>query len=169
MNPRLAVVPLALLLLSLPLPASARNSGRPAPPTTVPAFSLPERHGTVSSAALAGKVVYVDFWASWCGPCRMSFPWLKTLHERYAPKGLVVVAINLDKSRDAAEEFLGDYPAPFLVAFDPAGTTADAFNVGTMPSSYLIGPDGAVLYSQAGFDPKETGKVEHLIQEALGP
>jgi thiol-disulfide isomerase/thioredoxin len=155
-------------ILFFSLPALARK-GAPeaAAPETAPAFNLPARHGNVVSTDLAGKLVYVDFWASWCGPCRMSFPWLKTLHEHYGPKGLVVVAINLDKDREAALEFLGDYPAPFLVAFDPSGKTAEAFNVAAMPSSYLVGPNGKILYSQKGFDPKETGKVEQMIKEAL--
>jgi thiol-disulfide isomerase/thioredoxin len=110
--------------------------------------------------------VYVDFWASWCTPCRRSFPWLEALHEHYAAKGLVIVAIDLDKTRSDADEFLTKVPAPFTVAFDPAGETAEAFQVSAMPSSYVIGPTGAILYSHAGFDPKRTAAVETLIQEA---
>jgi cytochrome c biogenesis protein CcmG/thiol:disulfide interchange protein DsbE len=165
MKARIAV---SLLLLSLTLPAFARKEPPAAgPPAKAPAFSLPARHGSLSSNDLAGKLVYVDFWASWCGPCRMSFPWLKTLHEQYGGKGLFVVAINLDKDHEAAMEFLEDFPAPFVVAFDPGGRTAEAFNVSAMPSSFLVGPDGTILYAQAGFDPKETGKVEQKIKEAL--
>lgn len=165
MRARLAV---SLLLFSLALPAFARKeSQEPAPPAKAPAFSLPSRTGTLSSNDLAGKVVYVDFWASWCGPCRMSFPWLKSLHEHYGAKGLMVVAINLDKDREAALEFLGDFPAPFVVAFDPAGKTAEAFKVSAMPSSFLVGRDGTILHAQAGFDPKKTGELEQMIKEAL--
>jgi thiol-disulfide isomerase/thioredoxin len=153
----------ALLLVSVPA-VPARS---PAVPATAPAFSLPGRHGTVSLAALAGKVVYVDFWASWCGPCRQSFPWMATMQTRYAAKGLTVVAINLDKDRNAAETFLVEHPAPFLVAYDPLGKTAEAFHVSTMPSSYLIGPTGAILRSMAGFDAAEAGAVEQAIREAL--
>ncbi|HEU4402179.1 MAG TPA: TlpA disulfide reductase family protein [Candidatus Polarisedimenticolia bacterium] len=160
--------PFFLLLLFFTLPAFARKTPEvAAPPASAPAFELPGRKGTVSLEALRGKLVYVDFWASWCGPCRMSFPWLRSLHERYAAKGLVIVAINLDKSREAANEFLADYPAPFLVAFDPAGKTAEAFNVPTMPSSFLVGPTGAILHSEAGFDSKKTAEIEALIKEAL--
>lgn len=156
------------LLLALPsLPALARKSPPPAAPAVAPSIDLPTRQGAVTSADLAGKLIYVDFWASWCSPCRTSFPWLRALHEQYASKGLVVVAINLDKTRAAADKFLARFPAPFLVAYDPTGKTAEAFHVSTMPSSYLIDPTGAIVYSQAGFDPKETGKIESLIKEAL--
>jgi len=165
---RLRVVAFSfLLVLIATLPAVARNPPASSPPARAPDFSLPGRQGTVSLAGLAGKIVYVDFWASWCEPCRLSFPWLRTLHERYATNGLTIVAINLDKDRRAADRFLAEFPAQFLVAFDPAGKAAEAFNVSAMPSSFLVGPDGAILYSQAGFDPRETGTVEQKIKEAL--
>jgi len=155
----------SILLLSLSAPAWA---GKPAATSTpAPAFHLPTRDGTVSLDSLQGKVAYIDFWASWCGPCKQSFPWVKTLHERYAPKGLVIVAINLDKDRKAADEFLARYPAPFTVAFDPSGKTAKAFQVWGMPTSYLVGPTGAILSTHAGFDPKRTAMIESQIQKAL--
>lgn len=144
--------------------ASAALSGkRPAP-----AFTLPiHTGGTVSLDSLRGKVVFVDFWASWCGPCKMSFPWLRAMHERYASKGLEIVAIDLDKSRDAADAFLAKIPAPFLVADDPSGKTAEAFRVTAMPSSFLIAPTGEIIYSHAGFDPKRTDMIEGLIRDAI--
>jgi len=159
-----------LLLLFLALPAFAR----PTPPTgasggSAPTFSLPGRTGTVSLDSLRGRVVYVDFWASWCEPCRRSFPWLNTLRERYAGRGLTIVAINLDKDRRAADAFLGKFPASFLVAYDPAGKTAEAYRVSAMPSSFIIGPTGILLSSHAGFDPRKTGTIEALIQEACPP
>ncbi len=91
------------------------------------------------------------------------------LNERYASRGLRIVAINLDKDREAADAFLEKYPAPFTVAFDPAGRTAEAFKVAAMPSSYLIGPAGTILYAHAGFDPRKTGPLEARIQEACTP
>jgi len=132
-----------------------------------PGFSLPGRDGKVSLEALRGRLVYVDFWASWCAPCQASFPWLQAMHDRYASKGLTIVAINLDKFRDAADEFLRLHPAPFLVAFDPTGGTAAAYDVGAMPSSYLIDPAGGILHVQPGFDARKTEKLEKLIEEAL--
>jgi thiol-disulfide isomerase/thioredoxin len=164
MNIRVAALLMVLLFIPVHAIPARRTSGAPA---TAPPFSLPGRRGTVTLASLAGSLVYVDFWASWCGPCRQSFPWMATLHERYAAKGLTVVAINLDKDRDAADAFLQEHPAPFLIAFDPSGRTAESFHVATMPSSYLVGPDGAILRTMAGFDAAEAGAVEQAIKEVL--
>ena len=156
----------ALLLLSLALAASASGASA-ATARLAPTFRLPTRSGgTVALDSLGAKVVLLDFWASWCEPCRKSFPWLATLQQRYGTKGLVIVAINLDKRRDAAEAFLEQYPAPFVVAFDPAGKTAEAFRVAAMPTSFVVGKDRAILAAHAGFDPKKTGTIESLIQEA---
>jgi cytochrome c biogenesis protein CcmG/thiol:disulfide interchange protein DsbE len=135
-------------------------------PTHAPSFTLPTANGTVCLDSLRGRAVLVDFWASWCGPCKQSFPWMNSMHQTYGPKGLTIVAINVDKDRKLADAFLNQHPAPFTVAFDPSGKTAKAFKVWGMPSTYLVGPDGVILMSRAGFDPKKTGDVEHLIQEA---
>jgi thiol-disulfide isomerase/thioredoxin len=135
----------------------------------MPRFELPGRTGTIASDSLRGKVVYVDFWASWCDPCRHSFPWLSAMHERYGAQGLAIVAINLDKERVAADRFLAKFPAPFLLAFDPKGKTAEAFHVQAMPSSFLIGRDGRVLEAHTGFDPKRAASIEERIRQECAP
>jgi thiol-disulfide isomerase/thioredoxin len=155
-----------LLLLGLPLTTHAKASGAPPRSATAPHFVLPTRDGSVALDSLRAKVVLIDFWASWCEPCRRSFPWLESMHERYSGKGLAIVAINLDKTRDPAFAFLEKYPARFTVAFDPDGKTAEAFKVKGMPSSFVLGPTGAILHAHSGFDPKKTGAIETLIQEA---
>ncbi len=156
-----------LVALAVVLACAAPASAKPAARKPAPSFTLPTRDGgTVCSDSLRGKVVYVDFWASWCTPCRRSFPWLESLHERYAGKGLVIVAIDLDKHREDADAFLAKYPSPFTVAFDPAGRIAEAFKVSVMPSSFVIDSTGAIVIAHAGFDPKKTAAVESVIQEA---
>src|SRR5215471_6297032 len=129
-----------------------------------PGFELPTPNGTVSLDSLRGKVVLVDFWASWCGPCRQSFPWMSKLYETYSQKGLVIVAVNLDKKREPANDFLAEFSPPFIVAFDPAGKTAEAFHVPAMPTSFIVNRDGTIVYSHAGFNSKKTGEMENLIQ-----
>src|SRR4029078_4050052 len=109
----MAVAALALFA-ALSIPAvRAAGVGEPAP-----AFALPTASGeTIALGGLTGKVVYVDFWASWCGPCRRSFPWMNELVQRYAGQGLAIVAINVDKKRGDAERFLAQFPASFTVVF----------------------------------------------------
>jgi cytochrome c biogenesis protein CcmG, thiol:disulfide interchange protein DsbE len=108
----------------------------------------------------------VDFWASWCQPCKQSFPWLAKISRLYHDQGLLVVGICLDKSRTNAGDFLGANQAPFAVAFDPEGKVAEAFHVSAMPSSYLISRDGSIIYEHKGFDPKEADAFEARIKEA---
>jgi thiol-disulfide isomerase/thioredoxin len=160
----------ALCLLTVFLLASAASAHSATHPSTgeaVPAFKLPGVGSTIESDSLRGRVLYVDFWASWCEPCRRSFPWLAHLHEQYGDKGLTVVAINLDQERKAADAFLGKYPVPFRVAFDPQGKTAGAFHVEVMPSSFLIGRDGRVIERHTGFDPKKAVEIEERIAKEL--
>lgn len=151
------------------LPVVAFGAAKPRGLTTAPAFTLPNQDGTTCLDSLRGRVVLVDFWASWCQPCRRSFPWMNTMIERYGRKGLSIVAVNLDKDRDAAERFLAANPASFTIAFDPAGKTAEAYRVSGMPMTFLVGRDGAVLYAHAGFDPHKTGRLETMIEETLTP
>jgi cytochrome c biogenesis protein CcmG/thiol:disulfide interchange protein DsbE len=163
MHRRLALVLLWSMLL-LPADGTAAN---PHTASAAPDFSLPGSSGTVSLHDLRGKVVLVDFWASWCVPCRQSFPWMTTMLERYGEQGLAVVAVNLDRNRQAADTFLGKFPAPFVVAFDPAGKTAEAFHVQAMPSSFLVSRDGTIVYSHEGFEQAKAAAVEDRIKEAL--
>jgi cytochrome c biogenesis protein CcmG/thiol:disulfide interchange protein DsbE len=142
--------------------AVTRDEHAPAPDFTLPAGS-----GTVSLHDYRGKVVFVDFWASWCVPCRQSFPWMSSMLDRYSAQGLVIVAINLDKNREAANDFLGKFSAPFIVAFDPAGKTAESFHVEAMPSSFIVSRTGRIVYSHAGFEQAKVRTVEDQIKEAL--
>jgi cytochrome c biogenesis protein CcmG, thiol:disulfide interchange protein DsbE len=168
---RAIVGSLLVLVGGLAAAASAAPKSDPSPTTPVaPSFRLPSRGGgVVSLDSLNAKVVLVDFWASWCEPCRKSFPWMRSLQERYGSKGLAIVAVNLDKKREAADSFLEQNPAPFTVAYDPAGTTAEAFRVSGMPSSFLLTPQRKILLTHIGFDPKQTGEVEALIRQTCGP
>jgi len=150
-----------------PLAHAPEAHAKAAPANAVaPRFGLPTSAGKVDSDSLRGHVVLVDFWASWCGPCRQSFPWLAAMHDRYAAKGLVIVAVNLDKDRARAGEFLEDYRVPFTVAFDPAGKTAEAFQVKAMPTSIIVDRSGAIVMTHAGFDAKKTDAMEAALEEA---
>ncbi len=132
-----------------------------------PGIDLPGINGNVNLAQFKGKVVYLDFWASWCKPCKNSFPWLHNLKENFADQGFEVVAINLDKDRALADEFLKVMDVNFTVAFDESGDTASRYNLKGMPSSYLIGRDGKLYASHIGFREKDKEKLEQGIKQLL--
>jgi thiol-disulfide isomerase/thioredoxin len=112
-------------------------------------------------------VVYVDFWASWCKPCKQSFPFLNDLQQRYRKNGLVVLAINLDKDPEQARQFLQHIPARFTVAFDQQGVTAQSFHVQGMPSSYLIDRKGNIRARHIGFREEDKDKLEQAVASLL--
>jgi cytochrome c biogenesis protein CcmG/thiol:disulfide interchange protein DsbE len=117
-------------------------------------------------AAYSGKLVYVDFWASWCGPCAESFPWLNQMQEKYGAD-LAVVGVNVDTSAKAADGFLKKHPARFDIVRDPDGKLAELYAIEGMPSSVLIGPDGRVLHKHSGFRSHQTAEYEAAIRAAL--
>ena len=114
-----------------------------------------------------GRVIWVDFWASWCVPCRRSFPWMNSMHRKYGPAGLQIIAVNLDKDRALADAFLAEVPAEFALRFDPSAALAKQFGVQAMPSSFLIDSAGNVLESHFGFKTAEAADYERAIEVAL--
>ena len=130
--------------------------------------ALDGRDGPVAFDDYRGRVVYVDFFASWCAPCRDSFPFMDALLERHGDAGLEVVAIGLDEDPADALAFARRLDPGFDVAVDPAAGTARTLDVRGMPSSYLLGPDGEVLWSHVGFRRADAGAIEAAVVSALG-
>jgi thiol-disulfide isomerase/thioredoxin len=155
---------IAMVLALTAAPVLAKT---PKTPPVAPVFTLPGLQGEVTLGSLRGKAVLVDFWASWCGPCRQSFPWMNGLQKRYGDKGLAIVAVNLDKDRELASHFLAEVPAAFTVAFDPSGKTAESYRVKALPTTFLVSPDGKLLLTHTGFDAKHASEFEAQIAEAL--
>lgn len=118
-------------------------------------------------ASYHGKVVYVDFWASWCGPCKQSFPWMKAMHEKYGKDGLVILAINVDQEKKLADSFLKEFSPAFPVIFDSTGTLASQFKVQTMPSSYLLDRNGKPRFKHLGFHDNKRALYEKEIHDLL--
>jgi len=117
--------------------------------------------------AYRGKVVVVDFWASWCVPCRRSFPWMNEMQSRYGEDGLVFVGVNMDADRELAAAFLRDYPAEFEIVYDPAGELAKHYDVIAMPSSYVFDRNGEQITRHLGFKVLKQEEYESVIREAL--
>lgn len=115
------------------------------------------------------QVVLLDFWASWCGPCRQSFPWMNKMQARYGEAGLKVVAINLDSEQELATEFLKEIPAQFTVLFDQQGKSAEQFSVEGMPMSYLFDRKGKLIHRMIGFSPAREAEHEAKIKALLSP
>lgn len=117
--------------------------------------------------ALKGKVVYIDFWASWCGPCRQSFPWMKEMQSKYAKDGLAIIAINVDQEKAKADAFLAEFQPAFNVLFDNRGTLATQFKVQTMPSSFMLDREGKPRFKHLGFHDGKRGDYEKEITQLL--
>jgi len=114
-----------------------------------------------------GKVVYLDFWASWCKPCQKSFPWMNNLMTKYPAENFTVITINLDAESDAMHHFLDKVQADFDIYHDPSGQIAEQFKIEGMPTSYLIDASGKVVKKHIGFYTKQIDKYEREIEELL--
>jgi len=130
--------------------------------TTFPVFAA-----NLDLSAYKGKVVLLDFWASWCNPCRQSFPWMNAMAETMGPKGLVVIAVNVDHDRELADEFLRANDARFTIVYDPNGAIASKYQFRDMPTSFLIGRDGKVHYVHNGFFPDRESEYFSDISRLL--
>ena len=150
----------AVLLLTIVVLGSVRAA-------TFPDFTFKTDNGPLKLDSLRGKVVYVDYWASWCVPCRQSFPWMNEIQTRYQDKGLVVVAINIDTDPAAAKRFLAKVPANFIIAYDPESVTANALNLPGMPTSFLLDRKGEIVWRHVGFREADKPMSEAKIKEVL--
>lgn len=113
-----------------------------------------------------GKVIYLDFWASWCGPCKESFPWMNEMTQKYPD--VKIIAVNLDKEKKDADAFLAKYPAKFEVVFDPTGKLAESYKVKGMPYSIIIDKNGKHIETHIGFSKEKSQEYVQQIKKLLG-
>lgn len=116
-----------------------------------PDFAITHEQLPDTLSALTGQVVYIDFWASWCKPCRKSFPWMNQMQQKYAGQGLQIIAVNLDTEEALAKAFLEKVPAHIPIIYDPEGKIASDYQLLGMPSSYVIDKKGNIRFSHKGF------------------
>jgi len=131
------------------------------------AVQLSNGQSSIPLAQYKGKVLWIDFWASWCAPCRASFPWMNTMQEKYGDYGFKVVAINVDENSADAVQFLRQHPASFSVFFDPNGQAPALFNVQGMPTSILVDRKGNIHFIHIGFEPSQKAALEDKIQSVI--
>lgn len=148
-------------------PATALEEGEPAPPFTLP--SLDRKDETISLRELEGKVVYVDFWASWCLPCIRSLPEISTLHNKYHDRGLEVIAITIDNPLEDATEFLEDLDTPldYHIAADADADVMDAYGVRGMPTSFLVDREGTIRMIHEGYRDGDLQRIENALTPLL--
>ncbi|HXB54054.1 MAG TPA: TlpA disulfide reductase family protein [Vicinamibacteria bacterium] len=164
MRPSFWVAALVTVLLS-------GTAGARPTPTTAPTLELTTLEGkTVRLADFKGRVLLVDIWASWCGPCKSSFPSLDALYLELHPLGLDLLAVNVDERRRDADEFLSHHPHQMPVVLDPQGRVPEAFGAEAMPSSFLIDRSGNIRFRHAGYSPASLPvyrqEIARLLEEA---
>ncbi len=161
---RTTLLALALLVSSSAALAAA-NPDAPAPGFSAPSLTA---SSTIKLDDYRGKVVYVDFWASWCPPCRAAFPHIDKLYGKYRGKGFEVLAVNQDMQRDEAMKFLDGQPVSFTLLADPGNRIAESYGLKAMPSSYLIDRKGVVRHIHKGFKGNAAADLEAQVIALLG-
>ncbi len=159
---------LLFTLLFLAIPTLAIIAEDKAPHVALPLLEDHQPGKTTGINDYKGKLVYLDFWASWCGPCRQSFPFLKQLKEQYAEQGFEVVSVNVDTSLEPALKFLKDHPVNHPILLDPNGKMAERYGVQGLPTAFIIDRDGVVVYKHLGFKEKDKAWITALVRQNLG-
>lgn len=134
-----------------------------------PEFSRPRisDNALVALSDYRGKVVYVDFWAAWCEPCRQSMPALNGLRNSFREDGFEVLAVNLDLNRDWAERFLRQHPVDYPVVLDPEGEVPVKYGVEKMPSGFFVDRKGRIREIHQGFQPGNVARIKYVIETLL--
>jgi len=158
------------LLVGVSLLFGAATSWALKPGDQAPSFSAPalDGDGNLALSAYRGKVVYLDFCASWCGPCLTSLPLLEELRTEFPSEDFQILAVNVDDDPDKARKFLSRISVNYPSATDPAGRIPEIFGVETMPTSFIIDRNGVVRHVQNGFHKSELGSLRSRIQELVG-
>jgi thiol-disulfide isomerase/thioredoxin len=160
---RLPFVTLLAAFVAFAWPAAATDGSPPAPE-----FRLENRAGgEMSLSGLKGQVVMINFWASWCGPCRQEFPALDQIYSKYKPMGFQMVAINVESEKADAERFLGKTPVSFPILFDPDNTVSGNYGVSAMPTTFLVDRQGRLRWQHRAYKPGDEARYIEQIRAML--
>ena len=160
---RFPLAALAAVFVAVAWPAAATDGSQPAP-----GFTLTSRAGKpVSLADLKGQVVMINFWASWCGPCRQEFPALDEMYKKYKPMGFEMVGINVESEKADAEKFLGATPVSFPILFDPDNKVSGTYGVSAMPTTFLVDRQGRLRWQHRAYKPGDEALYIEQIRAML--
>jgi len=165
-KPRTGIARSLAVALLIALPALATTSSGSAPD-----FQLALRGGSapVSLSQFKGQVVMLNFWASWCGPCRQEMPILESIHRKYKPLGFTMLGVNVEPDAKAAEAFLAQTPVSFPIAYDPQSKVSKLYDVAGMPSTVIVDRKGAVRFIHRGYKPGDENEyldqIRTLVRE----
>jgi peroxiredoxin len=149
--------------LIVALPAVAADASGPAPQ-----FTLPRKGGgDVSLAQYKGQVVMINFWASWCGPCRQEMPLLEDIYKKYNKLGFTLIGVNVEPDSKAADDWLKQTPVSFPVLYDTASKVSQAFNVSGMPTTVIIDRKGNVRYRHVSYKPGDEGEYMNTVRTMI--
>jgi peroxiredoxin len=133
-----------------------------------PDFTLKSSNGAnIKLSELRGQVVMINFWASWCGPCRQEMPLLDQLYQRYQPMGFTLLGVNVEEDSRAADKVLKEIPVSFPVLYDKKNQVSESYQVRAMPSTFLIDRDGKVRYLHKGYQPGYEEEYQQQIRELV--
>ncbi|MEW8691559.1 MAG: TlpA disulfide reductase family protein [Candidatus Thiodiazotropha endolucinida] len=137
-------------------------------PSMAPDFTLKSREGVnIKLSELRGQVVMVNFWASWCGPCRQEMPLLQQLFDRYQSLGFSLLGVNVDEDRAAADKMLSDVPVSFPILYDDRSKVSKQYQVKAMPSTFMVDRDGRIRYLHKGYKPGYEEEYQQQIRQLL--
>ena len=159
----LATAATAALAFSVSIASEATAERSPAPD-----FTLKSSSGeNIKLSELRGQVVMINFWASWCGPCRQEMPLLDELHARYSPMGFTMLGVNVEKDSSKARALLKDLPVEFPILFDQKNQVSKDYDVIAMPSTVLVDRDGNIRYIHRGYKPGDENTYQDMIRSVI--
>lgn len=154
---------LPLLLIALLNPVQSAPLNQPAPDFTLKSLS----GKNLKLSEQAGNVVMLNFWASWCGPCRKEMPLLNELHNKYEPLGFVILGVNVEQELKLAKAFLKETPVDFPILFDSGNQVSQAYEVIAMPTTVLIDRAGKVRYLHKGYKAGDENKYRKMVKKLV--
>ena len=155
---------IACLLLATAVPmAYALTASGPAAN-----FTLKDADGNnVRLSEYRGQVVLINFWASWCGPCRQEFPLLDALHQKYQPMGFTVFGVNVEQERELADKVLREIPVTFPILFDDRNEVSEEYDVDAMPATVLVDRSGEIRFMHRGYKPGYEDLYEKQVRALI--